>query len=270
MNEDVSMLDVTMVGCGAIGHGVIAALANDADVRVTQIVVPASEAAAVRAEFPDVTVAASLDELPARPGLLLECAGHRAVIEQVLPALQQGIDCVLCSVGALSEPGLPEKLEAAARASGAHAQLISGAIGAIDAIAAARLCGLDTVVYTGRKPPLGWKGTPAEDTFDLDHMTEAGVLFEGSARDAARLFPKNANVAATVSLAGIGLDNTRVRLIADPAVSRNQHHVRAEGGFGELEFQIAGRTLASNPKTSALTVYSAVRALHNRARPIAI
>ena len=264
------MLDVTMVGCGAIGHGVIAALGDDPDVRVTQVIVPAGEVAAVRAEFPDLAVASSIDGLPAPVGLLLECAGHRAVVEQLLPALQRGIDCVLCSVGALAEPGLPGQLEAAARASGARVQLIAGAIGAIDAIAAARIGGLDSVVYTGRKPPHGWKGTPAEDAFDLDRMTAAGVLFEGSARDAARLFPKNANVAATVSLAGIGLDDTRVRLIADPAVSRNQHHVRVEGAFGEMEFHIAGRTLPSNPKTSALTVYSAVRALRNHARPVAI
>jgi len=270
MNGDVTMLDVTMVGCGAIGRSVIAALEDDADVRVTQVIVPAGEVAAVRADFPHVAVATGLQALPARPGILLECAGHRAVLEQLLPALEQGIDCVLCSVGALSEPGLPEKLEAAACASGARVQLIAGAIGAIDAIAAARIGGLDSVVYTGRKPPHGWKDTPAEDAFDLDRMTEAGVLFEGSARDAARLFPKNANVAATVSLAGIGLDRTRVRLIADPAVDRNQHHVRAEGAFGELEFRIAGRTLPGNPKTSALTVYSAVRALRNHARPLAI
>src|SRR5699024_5483300 len=226
--------------------------------------------ASIQAEFPDIAVAAELGALPKRPQLLLECAGHGAVIEHVLPALGEGVDCALISNGALSEPGLPEQLEQAARDSGAQVQLIAGAVGAIDAIAAARVGGLNEVTYTGRKPPQGWKGTPAEDTFDLDNMSEAGTFFEGSARDAARLFPKNANVAATLSLAGVGLDETRVRLIADPAVRRNQHHVRAAGAFGELEFRIAGQTLPSNPKTSALTVYSAVRALRNRAGAMAI
>lgn len=264
------MLEVTMVGCGAIGHGVLLALAGDSAVRIGQVVARPDKIAAIQAQFSHLAVAARLQDLPRRPALLLECAGHQAVVEHVLPALEAGVDCILCSIGSLAEPGLPETLERAARDHGAHLQLVAGAIGAIDAIAAARVGGLDRVVYTGRKPPRGWKGTPAEDRFDLEHMTEAGVFFEGTARDAARLFPKNANVAATVSLAGLGLDRTQVRLIADPAVERNVHHVRAEGAFGDLELTLRGRTLPSNPKTSALTVYSAVRALRNRVSPLVI
>lgn len=266
------MLDVTMIGCGAIGRRVIKLLAaaGDVGVNVNQIIVAPQKVGQVGEAYPDIVVASSWSELPRRPELVLECAGHSAVIEYVLPVLKEGIDCVMCSIGALSEPGLPEKLEAAARDSGSQLQLLSGAIGGIDALAAARLGGLDKVIYTGRKPPLGWKGTPAEDKCDLDNLTETQLFFEGSARDAARLFPKNANVAATVSLAGIGLDRTQVQLIADPAISRNVHEVHAEGTFGEIEVRLAGNTLPGNPKTSALTVYSAVRALHNAVNPVAI
>jgi len=266
------MLRVALIGCGAIGSSVIELLKGDASLAVVAVVVSKKGAAAARVALqklaPEAQVATALPENGI--DLVAETAGHAAIEEHVLPALRRGTPCVVASVGALSDQGLAEKLERAAITGGTQLQLIAGAIGAIDALAAARIGGLDTVRYTGRKPPRAWKGTPAEQGRDLDALRSECVIFEGSAREAAARYPKNANVAATVSLAGLGLDHTQVRLIADPAVEGNVHTVEAEGVFGHFELAMRNKPLPANPKSSALTVYSVVRALRNRAAPLAI
>lgn len=264
----MTALRVALIGCGAIGTSVLELLKGDTALAVVAIVVPEEGVAAAQRLVPGVPVAS---RVPASGiDLVVETAGHAAIEEHVLPALARGTPCIVASVGALSAAGLAERLEAAATAGRTQVQLIAGAIGAIDALAAARIGGLDSVRYTGRKPPQAWKGTPAEQGRDLDALAEETVIFEGSAREAAQRYPKNANVAATVSLAGLGLDRTMVRLIADPAIADNVHTVEAEGAFGSFELTMRNKPLAANPKTSALTVYSAVRALRNRAAALAI
>ncbi len=268
------MLHVSMIGCGAIGIGVMELLKSDPEVTFDLVIVPEAHMAAARAAVstlaPQARVTDRLGEQDQHPDLLIECAGHQAIEEHIIPALQRGIPCMVVSIGALSAPGLVERLEAAARAGNTQVQLLSGAIGGIDALSAARVGGLDSVVYIGRKPPGAWKDTPADGPFDLDNLQTATVIFEGSAREAAQLYPKNANVAATLSLAGLGLDHTQVRLLADPGVTENVHHVEVKGAFGDFELTMRGKPLAANPKTSALTVFSVVRALTNRAHALSI
>ena len=259
---------IALVGCGAIGTSVLELLRGDPALKVVAIVVPAEGIAAAQKAAPEAQEGSAV---PADGiDLVVETAGHAAIEEHVLPALARGTPCVVASVGALSATGFAEKLEAAAIAGRTQVQLIPGAIGGIDALAAARIGGLSSVRYTGRKPPQAWKGTPAEQGRNLDTLAHETIIFEGSAREAALLYPKNANVAATVSLAGLGLDQTLVRLIADPATTENVHTVEAEGAFGSFTLTMRNKPLAANPKTSALTVYSAVRALRNRVAPLAI
>ncbi|MCG2594278.1 aspartate dehydrogenase [Ramlibacter sp. XY19] len=267
------MLRIAMIGCGAIGAGVLELLHGDADLQVAAVVLPAGAHSEVReavAKFaPQAQVVSQIDgAVPV--DVVVECAGHAAIEEHVLPALERGIPCMVASVGALSAPGMAQRIEQAARRGRTQVQLLSGAIGGIDAIAAARVGGLDSVVYVGRKPPLAWKGTPAERDVDLAALDQPYCIFEGNAEDAARLYPKNANVAATLSLAGLGLQRTQVKLYADPSVTENVHYVEARGAFGSLELTMRGKPLAANPKTSALTVFSVVRALANRGRALAI
>lgn len=265
-------MQIALIGCGAIGSALLELVKDDAGLQIAAIVVPDGSTEAAQAVAQRLAPGAQVVQAVPAIGidLVVEAAGHAAIAQHVLPALQRGLPCIVASVGALAAPGLAEQLEAAAREGRTQVQLIAGAIGGIDALAAARIGGLDTVRYTGRKPPQAWKGTPAEQGRDLDSLVAETVIFEGTAREAAAQFPKNANVAATVSLAGLGLDRTLVRLIADPAVRENLHQVEAAGAFGSFELTMRNQPLAANPKTSALTVFSAVRALRGKLAPLVI
>jgi aspartate dehydrogenase len=260
--------NVVLIGFGAIGSTVFRRMQAQPLVRISHVVVSPDSLARVQQQLGEQALAVSA--VPQEATLVLECAGHGALLAHVLPALRRGVECAVLSVGALSEPGLPEQLEAAAHTGGTQLHLLAGAIGGIDAVAAARLAGIDDMVYTGRKPPSGWRGSLAETVADLDALQEPTLLLQASAREAAQLYPKNANVAATLSLAGIGLDRTQVRLIADPTVSENIHEYELRGAFGEMRVRMRGQPLADNPKTSALTVLSALRFLHNRVAPLTL
>jgi aspartate dehydrogenase len=265
------MLRTLLIGYGAMGRTIASGVANDERIRITHVLEHPSLAKSLQEKLGSaMKVLSSLDQLDASIDCAVECAGHEAVKAHVPAVLKRGIDVILVSMGSLSEPGLAEMLESAAKEGNAQLMLVPGAVAGIDALAAAKPYGLDSVLYTGRKPPVGWKDTPAEKVTNLDTLKTAVTIFEGTAREAARLFPKNANVAATIGIAGVGLDATRVRLIADPGVDRNVHSLRAEGAFGLLEMTIANKPLADNPKTSALAAYSAVRALRNRAAALVI
>lgn len=264
------MLKLAIVGFGAIGQELARVLDSAPDFELTQIVATRRSMARVTSVAAQLAASARVGtelavERDRRPDLVVECAGHGAIVSHVIPALRAGIPCVVASVGALADADCFARLEDAARVGHTVVRLVAGAIGAIDALDAARVGGLEAVRYVGRKPPHSWEGTPAERVCVLSEITDPRVVFEGSAREAALLFPKNANVAATIAFAGLGLDRTDVRLIADPGIERNVHKLEAWGTFGRLEMQLENLPLLTNTKTSALTVYSLVRAVRNAA-----
>jgi aspartate dehydrogenase len=254
------MQTIAIIGCGAIGEAVARYVAGNNDVRISAAIVePGMESRAREVFGDDVEIGCSFDELSIKVDLAADCAGHPALRQHGEAVLSGGVDLVTVSSGALGDADLYQRLEAAATTGDSQLRVVSGAIGALDALSSASIGKLKNVTYRGRKPPIGWKGSPAEAKLDLDALTEAAVHFEGSARDAALEYPKNANVAASVALAGIGFDDTRVELIADPGVERNTHEIVAEGDFGRLEFSIEGKTLPGNPRSSAITAMSVVR-----------
>ena len=129
---------------------------------------------------------------------------------------------------------------------------------------------VDSVTLTTTKPPLGFTGAPGveQKRIDLRQIRVPTELFSGPAREACRLFPANVNVAATLSLAGIGPDRTMVRIIADPGVSRNIHEVEVRGEFGVLRMRAENVPSPDNPKTSYLAILSAVATLRNLASQV--
>ncbi len=261
------MLKVGVIGYGAIAQFVAQALPGINAQLALVIARPGRFDAAKAALGSDVTIVERLgDELP---DVMVDCAGHSGLQQNGAEILRAGVPLITVSIGALADPALHDKLTIAARAGGTRLRLSTGAIGSLDAIASARFGALETVTYTGRKPPRGWKGSRAEEVVNLDELTDQAVThFEGSARDAALLYPKNANVAAAVALAGLGFDDTRVELIADPTVDANIHEIRAKGDFGEMQFTILGKTLPDNTRTSALAAMSVVKMLSEQSASI--
>ena len=136
------MLNVTMIGFGAIGSTVFQIIKNDVEIRIAQIVVHEAMRAEVQTNVGDnVTVVSNIADLPQRPEFVLECAGHEALEACVLPLLASGVDCALVSIGSLAADGMQDKLEESARKGKASIVLMAGAIGGIDAISAAKFGG---------------------------------------------------------------------------------------------------------------------------------
>lgn len=202
-----------------------------------------------------------------RPTLAVEAAGHAALIANGAQVLAAGVDLLISSVGALADDDLRQDLDEAAKRSGARLEMAPGAIGGLDMLAAAKLAGLERVIYTGRKPPAAWRGTRAQEYLDLDRLTSEALIFEGSAGEAARAFPQNANVAATLALAGAGFAQTRVRLIADPGIERNVHEIAVRSASADFTVRIEGRVAPDNPKTSLTVAYSLASTILRRLKP---
>ena len=194
--------------------------------------------------------------------LVVEAASQDAVRNDAVSILQNKKDLMIMSAGALLDESIFEVISDACKDFGKTVYLPSGAIAGLDALKAVK-DELESVVLVTTKNPASLIGAPFFENSDInpDKISEPTILFEGVAKDAISLFPKNVNVAALLSLVGLGSKNTNVRVIADPNTNKNTHQINAQGKFGKISLTVENIPDDTNPKTSRLATLSAIELL---------
>jgi len=264
-------MKIGIVGCGAIGAEVARVLASGAlqglelvalhDVNVACVEALASSLNA-SASGKNAVKVLSLEGLVEAVDLLVQ-----ATAADSMPDITRKALMAKCHVLALSAGGLAKAPELAelAEKEGCHIYVPSGAIAGIDAVLAAREAGLTAVSLTTTKHPRSLVGAPylTKHGLQIESIDRATTIFEGSAREAIEGFPANSNVAITLSFAGLGMDATQVRIIADPAALCTRHEIYAEGATGKITAITECTVSAINPKTSLLATMSALALLRS-------
>ena len=263
------ILSVAIGGLGAIGFPVARRLAHGlAGFRLAAVAARAQAEARLTAAGIAVPVV-PLAELASRADIIVEClpAGQfRAIAE---PAVSGGRIFMPLSAGALLEHvDLVER----AREAGARIIIPTGALLGLDAVRAAAEGEIRSVKMTTRKPPRGLAGAPylAEHGISLERLAAPLKVFEGNARDGARGFPDNVNVAAALALAGIGPERTRLEIWADPALDRNTHLIEVDADSARFSMTIQNIPSAENPRTGRLTPLSVIACLRGLAGPFRV
>lgn len=243
-------ISIGIIGFGALGGAVFDLLAGKADIEVTGVFARSPIVSRPGLRPVDTLVAL----LALRPDVVIECAGQAALRECAVRVLAAGSHLVAASVGALADEAFLQGVLAACKAGGAELRIPSGAMVGIDGLAAARETGLDRVTYRGTMPPHALKNFES-----AGGITARTMVFDGNAREAAARFPKNANLTATIALAGIGFEQTRVELYVDPQASANVHELAASGAFGAFDIKVSGRRISEASPSSRIVAGSLVQ-----------
>ncbi|KXA95494.1 hypothetical protein AKJ65_01620 [candidate division MSBL1 archaeon SCGC-AAA259E19] len=267
---------IAIIGCGAIGSILAKSIdegnAGNTELRVLfdlqrkraeELAGEISTSSRVADEIEDVLDDDEVD-------LVVEAASQEAVSEYSVDVLRSGKDLIILSIGAFSDQKLLSEVREAAEDSGQFVYLPSGAILGVDGIQAAEIAGFEEAVLTTRKSPETLSKTKfvRENDIDLSGLTEPRVVFEGPASEAVEAFPESVNVAATLSLAGSGFQDTRVKIVADPSLDQNVHEIKVRGEAGEFTTKAMNFPSPENPKTSYIAALSAIRTLRNLTGPI--
>ncbi len=258
-------LRVGLIGYGAIGQEVARLVAECASGDMTVGGALVRDLTHPHPPGPPL-VTTPTDLLATQPHVVVEVAGHEGLRAHSSAILRAGIDLLLVSIGALADPTVLQELLDAAQAGRAQVKIVSGAIGALDALAAAAVDGsLTRVLHTMRRSPHSL--LPPEEASRLTSVQE---IFRGSARQAVLRFPEYLNVAAAVALAGNGFDQTEVLVLADSAVAHSRHEILAEGVFGTFRFEIENAPMSIPARGARLVAMSIVHTLRVRRTRFAI
>jgi aspartate dehydrogenase len=252
---------IGIVGCGAIGKAVLKAVDSGA-LAVPVAGINARSETACRAFLATLRAPPpflATEALIAASDLIVEAAGGAVVKKLADETFKAGKDLMVISVGALLD--YPEVLEKS-RETGCRLLVPSGAIAGLDGIKSACAGQVSEVTITTRKPPEGLEGAPylVERGVSLRGLSQEREVFAGTAREACRGFPANVNVSAAVSLAGLGADRTKIRILAVPGLKRNCHDIEVRGEFGLLSVHVENIP-SENPRTGRLTALSIIRSI---------
>ncbi len=264
-------LGVGIAGLGAIG-GVVAERLDRGIEGLELVGVAARDgdkARARMAEFRNPAPVLDFKALAEAADVVVECAPARVFKDIATAAIEAGRILMPLSVGALLDH--PQLITAAERA-GARIIVPTGALLGLDAVRAAAEGEITSAKLVTRKPPAGLAGAPylIEHGISLEGLTAPLKVFDGSARDGAKGFPANVNVAAALALAGIGPERTRLEIWADPGIERNIQHVEVEADSARLTMTIENVPSEANPRTGRITALSVITALRGLASPLKI
>lgn len=244
---------IGLIGFGAINQDVLRSLQPLIEQLQAEVMVLRQH----EAQIAGVQVCTHIDELLAfQPQLIIEAASQDAVVQYLPMCLATQATVVVSSVGAFTQPGLLETAQQLCQQHGSRIILPSGAVGGLDYIQSLKDAPDLTLVYDSLKPVKAWSNELIAAGIDPSTITEPYVMFEGNAAEAARLYPKNLNVAATLALAGPGLERTTVRVIVDPALERNTHRIHVQSQFGKMSMEIRNFPSPTNPKSSWIVAQS--------------
>jgi aspartate dehydrogenase len=271
-NPDKPPLRLAIAGLGAIGLAVARRVdAGDPPGLVLSAVSARDADKAVRnlSDFAAPPSVLPLAELAAAADIIVECAPAAVFLEAAVPAIERGRTFVPLSVGVLLEN--MQLVERAAE-TGARILVPTGALLGLDAVKAVAEGRVESIKMVTRKPPAGLMGAPYLEAqgITLDGLAEPKRLFQGSAREAARGFPANVNVAAALALAGVGPERTQVEIWADPTIQRNSHSITVESDSSRLTMSIESLPTAENPATGKITALSVIATLRRLTSPLVV